>query len=185
MKKQTTNPLFEGTTNPLKFIQSFNNPWKWIIFSCILMFLDWISGPHIQLSNLFILPVAAASWHYGLKYSLPLALLLPWLHLGLFWVWDFPPVWATEGIHGVIGCLVFISFALMIYRLRCQADDIRQLRRTLPVCTFCKKVRDTEGVWHEIDSYISSQSNSRFSCGLCPSCLTERYSYLMSKKEIE
>jgi len=39
------------------------------------------------------------------------------------------------------------------------------------LCSYCRKVRDDENYWHTVESYISQHTNTRFSHGICPSCM--------------
>jgi PAS domain S-box-containing protein len=49
--------------------------------------------------------------------------------------------------------------------------QIEQLQRLLPVCAWCKKVRDDEGYWEELGSYLKSQSLGTVTHGICDECL--------------
>ncbi len=53
--------------------------------------------------------------------------------------------------------------------------EIRVLRGLLPMCSRCKKIRDDEGFWKQVDSYIEEHSQVTFSQGICPDCLTRLY----------
>lgn len=53
--------------------------------------------------------------------------------------------------------------------------EVKTLSGLLPICAWCKKVRDDEGYYHQIESYITARTKARFSHGICPSCLKERY----------
>ncbi|HYV26582.1 MAG TPA: response regulator, partial [Candidatus Eisenbacteria bacterium] len=48
--------------------------------------------------------------------------------------------------------------------------QIRQLRGLLPICCRCKKVRDDGGYWSEVETYITSHSDTKFSHSFCPDC---------------
>ena len=50
-------------------------------------------------------------------------------------------------------------------------DEVRQLKRLLPICMYCKKVRDDSDYWQEIDAYIHEQTGTDFSHGICPGCM--------------
>ncbi len=52
-------------------------------------------------------------------------------------------------------------------------DEVNQLRGLLPMCSYCKSIRDDEDYWHEVGHYISDHSRVEFSHGVCPSCLPE------------
>jgi phosphoserine phosphatase RsbU/P len=47
---------------------------------------------------------------------------------------------------------------------------VQQLQGLLPICCYCKSIRDDQNYWQEVESYISAHSQARFSHGVCPSC---------------
>ncbi len=53
--------------------------------------------------------------------------------------------------------------------------QIKTLRKFLPMCAHCKKIRDDQGQWHEVDVYIAQHTDSQFTHGLCPRCQRELY----------
>lgn len=55
--------------------------------------------------------------------------------------------------------------------LRRAQQEIRTLHGLLPTCAHCKKIRDEQGIWHGIETYISARSEAQFSHGLCPDCI--------------
>ena len=48
--------------------------------------------------------------------------------------------------------------------------NIKTLRGMLPICSYCKKIRDDKGYWDQVDSYISKHTDTVFSHGMCPEC---------------
>ncbi|SHK15687.1 hypothetical protein SAMN02745216_02972 [Desulfatibacillum alkenivorans DSM 16219] len=58
----------------------------------------------------------------------------------------------------------------LIKKLRASLDEINVLRGFIPICAYCKKVRDDEGYWKQIESYLEERSNLEFSHGMCPDC---------------
>lgn len=53
--------------------------------------------------------------------------------------------------------------------------EIRTLRGMLPICSNCKKIRDDEGYWHRLETYIKSHSDVNFTHSICPECAKELY----------
>jgi len=53
--------------------------------------------------------------------------------------------------------------------------ELNTLRGILPVCSSCKKIRDDEGIWNQIEEYIESHSKALFSHSLCPTCMDSMY----------
>ena len=49
-------------------------------------------------------------------------------------------------------------------------DEVRKLSALLPICAWCKKVRDDTGYWHQVETYIGRTTDFRFSHGVCPDC---------------
>jgi sigma-B regulation protein RsbU (phosphoserine phosphatase) len=48
--------------------------------------------------------------------------------------------------------------------------QVKQLRGLLPICSYCKKVRDDDNYWQQVEAYISAHSEVQFSHGICPEC---------------
>ena len=48
--------------------------------------------------------------------------------------------------------------------------NVKQLQGLLPICSYCKKIRDDGNYWHRVESYITGHANVRFSHGICPDC---------------
>lgn len=54
-------------------------------------------------------------------------------------------------------------------------DEIKTLKGIIPICASCKKIRDDEGYWNNLETYIQSHSEAAFSHGICPDCAEELY----------
>lgn len=52
---------------------------------------------------------------------------------------------------------------------------INTLGNFLPICAYCKKIRDTDDSWVSVDTYISSHSKTEFSHGICPQCMDKHF----------
>jgi CheY-like chemotaxis protein len=63
--------------------------------------------------------------------------------------------------------------------------QIRQLGELLPICSFCKKIRDDGTYWKQFESYIQEHTGSHFSHGVCPECFDEQMKELDGKKRRE
>ena len=48
--------------------------------------------------------------------------------------------------------------------------QVRQLQGLLPICSYCKKVRDDQNYWQQVETYIAKRSDLRFTHGICPDC---------------
>lgn len=50
-------------------------------------------------------------------------------------------------------------------------SKVRQLTGLLPICSYCKSIRDDSNYWHAVDEYVTEHADVRFSHGICPKCL--------------
>jgi integral membrane sensor domain MASE1 len=57
--------------------------------------------------------------------------------------------------------------------LEAALSDVKQLRGLLPICAWCKRVRDGQDYWHSVEEYIAARTDAQFSHGICPDCLNE------------
>ena len=63
----------------------------------------------------------------------------------------------------------------LIAELRDALTNIKILRGLLPICSSCKKIRDDQGYWHQIEAYIYDHTEADFSHGICPECALKLY----------
>jgi hypothetical protein len=60
---------------------------------------------------------------------------------------------------------------LILSNLQKSMDEIKTLKSLLPICSYCKKIRnDEDGYWEQLESYISEHSETKFTHGVCPDC---------------
>lgn len=58
----------------------------------------------------------------------------------------------------------------LVAELQKALSEVKTLRGFLPICSYCKKIRDDKGYWSQIESYIHKHSDAEFSHGICPEC---------------
>ncbi len=58
----------------------------------------------------------------------------------------------------------------LIHQLQSALQELRTLSGLLPICAHCKKIRDDNGYWTQIEQYIRSHSRAEFTHGVCPDC---------------
>jgi len=54
-------------------------------------------------------------------------------------------------------------------------EEIKVLQGIIPICMYCKEIRDDEGYWNRIESYIETHSEAHFSHGICDSCMEAHF----------
>lgn len=55
-------------------------------------------------------------------------------------------------------------------------DQIKTLRGIIPICSYCKQIRDDKGYWNRLENYISENSEALFSHGICDTCMDHLHS---------
>jgi hypothetical protein len=69
----------------------------------------------------------------------------------------------------------------LIGELREAMSQVQTLKGFLPICASCKKIRDDDGYWTQIETYIRDHSEAEFSHGLCPDCARTLYPDLFTE----
>jgi FixJ family two-component response regulator len=72
----------------------------------------------------------------------------------------------------------------IIKKLENSLAHIKTLRGLLPICSYCKNIRDDKGYWQQIEIYITENSEADFSHGICPDCMRKLYPHIKVDKNI-
>jgi DNA-binding response OmpR family regulator len=103
------------------------------------------------------------------------------------------PVW-KEGLRARLQVGMRIvelqsSLAGRIRDLEAALSKVKQLQGLLPICSYCKKVRNDQNYWQQVDLYVTQHSEAQFSHGICPSCfdrfVTPELAKLSAETELE
>jgi hypothetical protein len=142
--------------------------------------ITFLAGPFIQFPIAFILPVALAAWFDGLGHALVFAIALPAIRFAFvlgFWIvpWSEAYSLANAGIRvSVLSLLAFLTSRVAIQD-RTLRREVAMLERILPICSFCKKIRDHDESWQPLETYFRNHSDLAFSHGLCPDCAQRHF----------
>jgi hypothetical protein len=120
---------------------------QWIFWVMVLVFMAF-------LSTLWWMMARAKRFHHHLVYQL------------------------NEGIDAKTRALRQMNEELqaeMEERQRAEAE-IHALQELIPICAHCKSVRDDQGYWNQLESYLKEHVSLTFSHGLCPDCMEKHYS---------
>ncbi|HIJ94307.1 MAG TPA: hypothetical protein HPP94_00915 [Desulfuromonadales bacterium] len=67
------------------------------------------------------------------------------------------------------------ELAEKVVQLEAALAAIKKLEGIIPICMYCKKIRDEEESWHKLEKYIMEHSDAEFSHGICPECMSIKY----------
>jgi DNA-binding response OmpR family regulator len=72
------------------------------------------------------------------------------------------------------------SLAARVQQLEDALASVKQLQGLVPICSYCKKIRNDRNFWQQLESYLSDHSEAKFSHGICPDCFQR-----VAKEELE
>lgn len=65
--------------------------------------------------------------------------------------------------------------AAKVSELETALANVRTLSGLIPICSYCKAIRDDSDYWHRVEEYVTEHSDAKFSHGICPKCLETAY----------
>jgi len=80
------------------------------------------------------------------------------------------PIAATAAFRGSVVVFMALWFARLSEHEHTLHREVQVLKGLLPICSFCKSIRNEAGEWEHIERFISRRSATQFSHGVCPPC---------------
>jgi hypothetical protein len=156
-----------------------------LISMTIIATVDYITGYELSFFVFYFVPVSITAWYIGTRTSVGMAVLcaIVWAGIdilsGHVYSSSFTAVWNT-----LVRLVSFIVIGSALARIRQLLDrerdltqellqsvsEVKVLETFLSICCQCKKIRNQEGDWQQLEAYISEHSDTRFSHGFCPEC---------------
>lgn len=62
----------------------------------------------------------------------------------------------------------------LLRELQAALAEVKTLQKILPICSYCKNIRDDQSYWHSVENYFAKHTSSQFSHGICPSCMATK-----------
>ena len=161
----------------------------WVPVACALIAIDYLSGQEAPGPVFHAIPVTLAAWYSGQATGLWLALVLPISRMVFEIVLWGVPLSGADGADGILLLtMIRVStntlLALITFRLseheRALERDLRVLQGLLPLCSFCKSIRNGSEQWESLEGFIESRSGAAFSHGVCPDCSRQHYPELFA-----
>ena len=139
----------------------------------------------LSFGNLYLFPVALASWAGGIRWGL-LAAFLGAVCWGIgnyataavydqvgyrFWTMGNDVTtfgfmaWLVDRFHSAL-----VEQQAIAESLKRALNEVKTLEDLFPICAWCKRVRDDKGYWNQIEDYLALQKGAKISHGICPEC---------------
>jgi len=156
------------------------HPVIWATLAIAIFCLDFLTGPYVQVAILFVFPVALATWSHGPLWGSVIAVALPVMRLPFFYfLWKTPSSWTLRAGDAAVDIIVLLALVQVIAHVARQRREIHVLEGMLPICGFCKRIRDESGGWLQLERYIVERSEAEFTHTFCPECGRAHYGNLV------
>ncbi len=154
-------------------------PLAWVLLTAVFLAVDFLTGPHVQFPALLLLPITGVAWLHGKRWAVALAAVVPFGRVLFDISWDTHGGPLAEGVNALIRLVVFVYVAVLVGTVaeqkRALQQEVVMLRGILPICMFCKKIKNDAGDWERLEAYISKRSEAEFSHGMCQECAKKHY----------
>jgi len=155
---------------------------------CVAL-VDWVTGDQFSFFTFYFLPISVAAWYVNFESSIAIAVVsvLAWFTVDYSLAHNhsshFSYVWNSLVRLGAFVVIAFTMSKINIIlkrerklseQLNKSISEIKVLESFLSICCECKKIRNEEGQWQQMESYISQHSDTRFSHGFCPECFQKQ-----------
>ena len=157
------------------------NPWWWTVVGAGLVGLTYAVGPDTGMPALSVLPVCLAAWYSGRQAATALSVLVTGANVWFLLSWwpvstEMLTLVAEALLRGVVITIMGLWFARLSEHERQLHRYVVKLEGLLPICSFCKAIRNEAGVWERLESFMVSRSDAEFTHGFCPTCTEAHYS---------
>ena len=151
---------------------------------------DWFTGYRFNFYIFYFIPIAFAAWYAGKisTYAITVASAVSWFLCDLFTNPLRPEfVLSLWNILVTVASFVVLAFALSEFRREYLREKelnaklieamahIKLLRELLPICANCKKIRNDNGYWEQVETYFQENSDIAFTHSFCPECVRKLY----------
>ena len=154
------------------------DPRWWIPVALFVFGVDYWLGPDPMFPVLYCCVLFPCAWYSGAFTGLIFALAVPAIHvLFLATAWAPQPSFEIVAtlLRGAVVALITLWIARFAEHERAIYQHVQKLEGLLPICAFCKKIRNDRGEWEKLEVYISDHSEAQFSHGFCPTCTKIHY----------
>lgn len=157
-------------------VPEYLHPAYSLLAAAFVIFLNYLAGPAVDFPGLYVLPVMFAAWYGGLKWGLPMCLIV-FSRLAMAMAWGLPDTFAIV-VSALVRAIIYVPITIWIATVaasqRALRREVELLEGLLPICSYCKKIRDDSGKWEQLEKYIEERSEATFTHGICEPCLREQ-----------
>lgn len=147
-----------------------------LVLALAIVALDYWTSPLVEFPGLIILPLVLAAWYGGYRWGLPMTA-LPFAHVINLQFVDPSPDLFLALLTSTVRAVVLVPIVMWISSAgeahRALKNEVEMLEGLLPICSYCKRIRDDGGEWQALEKYIGDRSAATFTHGVCETCLEQ------------
>lgn len=156
------------------------HPWWWVGVGAALVWMTYLVGPDTGFPALYVLPVCLAAWYSGRRSAVGLAIAVTGATVFfLLAAWpatdDTLTMIAEALFRGTVITIMGLWFARLSEHERQLHRYVLKLEGLLPICSFCKSIRNEAGDWERLETFVAARSDAEFTHGFCPTCARTHY----------
>lgn len=145
-------------------------PIAWFGLAIAVLCLDWFTDPLITFPLGFVFPVVLAAYYRGFGWGALFAVVLPMVRFGSSLLKDVPWPISVSAINLGIRVAMLCGLAWLVARHVGHRRQIEALKRLLPICAWCGRIRAKPGTWQRLETYLSADAGLSFTHTICPEC---------------
>lgn len=165
--------LTDGAAKPAAWVARFAAPLA-IGLALVVLVTDYFTGVRIRFPLLFVVPVALASWHGQKWLAISLAVLMPAARVAFHFPWHETQSLNSSVFNSGVSAAALLIYGYLVHRTAWQtaalAERVHLLEEMLPICAWCKRIRDEDGEYESIEQYLAEHTGATFTHGICPEC---------------
>ena len=147
--------------------------------AALVLIIDFFTGRHLEFPIAYAIPVGLAAWKRKPHFSVFFAFVLPLIRIAFHIPWHELQNLAVAVMNAFINIVSLFLYSILIsnsaQNKRSLEKKVKVLEGILPICASCRRIRDENGQYIQIEGYISEHSNASFSHGICPECARKLY----------
>lgn len=173
----------------------------WVVglsLNLLIGVIDYLTGYEMKMAVFYLMPIGLLSWlisrNAGIIMSVISAVTIIYADLlaGKVIQNYFIDFWNLFVHFSFFTIVVYLIYQekissdkneILITRLQKALDEVKTLSGLLPICSSCKKIRDNDDCWKQMELYISENTDAQFSHSVCPECRDKLYPEFAEKKE--
>ena len=168
-------------------------PFTWVIallLNLLIGVIDYLTGYELAMGVFYLMPIGLLSWLVNRRAGIIMSVIgIATIMTANLFAGKVIQSYLTEYWNILVYVCFFIVVVdlvsgekiisdnnkILIGKLQKSLDEIKTLSGLLPICSACKKIRDDDGYWKQIEHYISEYTEAKFSHSICPDCKEKLY----------